>query len=603
MGSCLRRRSPTDQGLLPCPYRRSRRALRSWLYRASIFVAMMMFFAFQFLATTENRVPWPGKAPAHNVSSNGSRKAPDASLDDVQSDSGYSESFLERIEYAVIKFFVGKVVAAHERRQKAAEAALLSRAAAAEVSSVGDRIHWKPLATISRNGRDSGAIDYEYVNADNSEVSQPEVRREARVTNSTVVSDTPKTIVMYTRFFGRRNWTRIFGNNTDLEGHGCPVSNCVFTYDRSKAPEADALLFHARDFKAHGLPGVRKPYQRYIWMYHEPPGMENAELNQVPDGFFNWTYTYHRDSDLLFLYGGIQPLHEGNPNVNRPGLLDPSGETYREYLQALGQENDSAPEDTQPQPSAPPSPPPPSPDKLENSEGRLNGTSSSSSSSSSSNDPPDQRKLVAWMVSHCNTWSGRELYIQELMQYVDVDIYGKCGPLSCGKTHLDSYCYSEVLATNYKFYLSFENSMCDDYISEKVWYPLHYGLVPVVYGGARYQEFLPPHSYVDATDLTPSQLAKLLIKLGSSSALYNKYHLWRNYWRVMVPPPMCELCHRLHFDQAPSSVKNPQRWWKEVNNCTTRYSFLQYPRHDLRLMVTKVDAGIKLFRKMVESFL
>ncbi|KAG0729513.1 Alpha-(1,3)-fucosyltransferase C [Chionoecetes opilio] len=143
--------------------------------------------------------------------------------------------------------------------------------------------------------------------------------------------------------------------------------------------------------------------------------------------------------------------------------------------------------------------------------------------------------------------AGREFYGWELRQHLQVDVFGKCGELKCGQSHHDLKCYSTVLRPNYKFYLAFENNLCEDYITEKVWLPLHYGLVPVVYGGARYAHFLPPHSYVDATYLTPLQLARLLSSVGSSPKLYGLYHLWRKYWKVLLTPPLCELCLKLHL--------------------------------------------------------
>ena len=45
--------------------------------------------------------------------------------------------------------------------------------------------------------------------------------------------------------------------------------------------------------------------------------------------------------------------------------------------------------------------------------------------------------------------------------------------------------YSDVkfrLATHYMFYLSFENSLCDDYVTEKLWGWLKRDIVPVVMG-------------------------------------------------------------------------------------------------------------------------
>ena len=42
--------------------------------------------------------------------------------------------------------------------------------------------------------------------------------------------------------------------------------------------------------------------------------------------------------------------------------------------------------------------------------------------------------------------------------------------------------YKETLK-DYKFYLSFENSLCQDYITEKFYLALYAGALPIVYGG------------------------------------------------------------------------------------------------------------------------
>lgn len=64
-------------------------------------------------------------------------------------------------------------------------------------------------------------------------------------------------------------------------------------------------------------------------------------------------------------------------------------------------------------------------------------------------------KSIAWIVSNCKTPSRRELYVKQLKQYIDVDIYGKCGPFDCPR---DPSCINNIVKT-YKFYLSFENSV------------------------------------------------------------------------------------------------------------------------------------------------
>jgi hypothetical protein len=67
----------------------------------------------------------------------------------------------------------------------------------------------------------------------------------------------------------------------------------------------------------------------------------------------------------------------------------------------------------------------------------------------------EKKKSIAWFVSRCKTDSQREVYVYELQKYIDVDIYGRCGPFKCDN---DYYC-NEMIAKEYKFYLSFENSV------------------------------------------------------------------------------------------------------------------------------------------------
>ena len=41
----------------------------------------------------------------------------------------------------------------------------------------------------------------------------------------------------------------------------------------------------------------------------------------------------------------------------------------------------------------------------------------------------------------------------------------------------------------YKFYLSFENALCQDYITEKFFLALHSGVIPIAYGGLSRQDY------------------------------------------------------------------------------------------------------------------
>lgn len=80
------------------------------------------------------------------------------------------------------------------------------------------------------------------------------------------------------------------------------------------------------------------------------------------------------------------------------------------------------------------------------------------------------------------------LYYQKLRDHLRVDVYGR------GHMQLPHRNMSETLA-RYKFYLAFENSLHQDYITEKLWRnALEAWAVPVVLGPSRknYERFLPP---------------------------------------------------------------------------------------------------------------
>ncbi|XP_037932228.1 alpha-(1,3)-fucosyltransferase C-like [Teleopsis dalmanni] len=157
----------------------------------------------------------------------------------------------------------------------------------------------------------------------------------------------------------------------------------------------------------------------------------------------------------------------------------------------------------------------------------------------------NKKKLIAWFVSNCRTYSKRERLVKELQKYIPVDIFGKCGDLKCkfGSTDCD-----EVLDTEYKFYLSFENSLCLDYVTEKFYNALKRNIVPVVFGGANYSKFAPPHSFIDAHGFpSVEELAKYLLNLNNTPNEYARYFWWRRFYTIKGNTiPFCDICHHLN---------------------------------------------------------
>jgi hypothetical protein len=72
--------------------------------------------------------------------------------------------------------------------------------------------------------------------------------------------------------------------------------------------------------------------------------------------------------------------------------------------------------------------------------------------------------FAAILVSDCHTNPRRLEYVNELKKYISVDVYGKCSTLRCPPEPVNC---REFLANKYLFFLAFENSLCNDYITEK----------------------------------------------------------------------------------------------------------------------------------------
>lgn len=97
--------------------------------------------------------------------------------------------------------------------------------------------------------------------------------------------------------------------------------------------------------------------------------------------------------------------------------------------------------------------------------------------------------FAAAVISHCNAQSGRDTFIDKLKKYVPVTVFGRCG-IKCidSKTYF-SECKQQI-GKNFKFYLSFENSICDGYITEKFFEILRYDIIPIVLGGGQYTKIV-----------------------------------------------------------------------------------------------------------------
>lgn len=177
-------------------------------------------------------------------------------------------------------------------------------------------------------------------------------------------------------------------------------------------------------------------------------------------------------------------------------------------------------------------------------------------------------KMIAWFVSNCKTPGNREGFIAELRKTIPVDVYGSCGTLTCLPKMSDE-CFAKI-SNKYRFYLSFENSICKDYVTEKLFHVLNTDMIPIVFGGANYSFAAPPKSCIDALAFkSPKDLASHLFHVAKNEELYNSYFEWRKSYEITGEHYACKICKLLHEPVRFAVYKNISSWWFDDANCRT----------------------------------
>ena len=332
---------------------------------------------------------------------------------------------------------------------------------------------------------------------------------------------------VYQRHFNISSINNIFSS--------CPVSNCLVTRNsqipRYSQSEFDAIIFLGQDLsksKPSDMPDqeLRRMTQRYIFYQTESP--INWKFNYTKlDDLFNWTMSYKLDSDIHIPYGN-RYIKSKYFTSSEKIEIKKSGQSHDKNYFNYNQIQFSA---------------------LAHRPG-----------------------AVAWMASHCNTISDREKYVNELMKHIQVDIFGGCSNVQT-KFHSCIDC-QKIIKERYKFYLAFENSLCDDYVTEKLFQTLTNDVVPVVMGQADYAAITPPHSIINALDFPePKYLAAYLNQLLKNDTEYLSYYWWKigYYVENKGQSSWCRLCQMLNDPQQQNKVYNNfGKWWSEDSHCRSK---------------------------------
>ncbi|XP_072765084.1 alpha-(1,3)-fucosyltransferase 7 isoform X2 [Anoplolepis gracilipes] len=248
--------------------------------------------------------------------------------------------------------------------------------------------------------------------------------------------------------FLERRHIRHFTKNKFSPWDQCSTGNCTLTYDEKDLHRADAVVFHLHLIKRPSeLPVRSRVNQRWIFLTDESPFhtfLHGSQRLSDYNGLFNWSMSYRMDSDVPIPYGRTVRIPDDVSN-----------------------------------------------DKVRHWDAVLRTT---------------KTKLVAVMGSNCDSHNGRWSYVKMLKSLLgdDLDIFGRC--LDGNRTICPGHFKRDCTALNaYKFYLSFENSNCREYLTEKVfWNAYNKFAVPIIMGASRYdcQRLLPPHSFLHVDDFT-----------------------------------------------------------------------------------------------------
>ena len=282
--------------------------------------------------------------------------------------------------------------------------------------------------------------------------------------------------------------------------------------------QSDVVIFSVQNLDVSDLPRYRLSHQRFVFYEMESPSNTDRVIHDVSKirySYFNWTMTYRMDSDIVNRdsYGMTTPIHPIRPNY--PDI----GRKWK---------NESKP-------------------LMVNVK--------------------QKTKMIAWFVSNCKSQSKREDYIHQLRRFIDVDVYGKCSNKSC----VDVLECQAMLKRDYKFYIAFENSLCPDYVTEKLTRTLMKDLIPIVYGAVDYSLFAPPHSYINVDDFqSVEHLARYISLLNENDQLYAQYFEWKRDYSVatVYKKGWCHLCQLAHDDQLPPKIYHDiYAWWFNERPC------------------------------------
>ncbi|XP_015192456.1 alpha-(1,3)-fucosyltransferase 10 isoform X2 [Lepisosteus oculatus] len=255
----------------------------------------------------------------------------------------------------------------------------------------------------------------------------------------------------------------------------CGKNKCFFTINKTyyDHKNTEAFLFYGTDFNIESLPLPRKRHHHWALFHEESPKNNYKLFHKASVSLFNHTATFSHHSHMPLTTQYLESVE---------ALMS------RRYLVPLSLKNSLR--------------------------GKL--------------------APLVYVQSDCDPPSDRDTYVRELMKYIKVDSYGECLHNRNLPPHLNNPMAMEErgfyrILAQYKFILAFENAICDDYITEKLWRPLKLGVVPVYYGSPSVAKWLPSNrsAIIVNPNEPPLKLAQYLNSLDENDKEYEAYLEWK----------------------------------------------------------------------------
>ncbi|CAL1409968.1 unnamed protein product [Linum trigynum] len=107
-----------------------------------------------------------------------------------------------------------------------------------------------------------------------------------------------------------------------------------------------------------------------------------------------------------------------------------------------------------------------------------------------------------------------------------LSLYPECASATSEKPRWWDHLHCAM--SHYKFVLAIENTATESYVTEKLFYALDSGAVPIYFGAPNVWDFIPPHSIIDGSKFSSmNELASYVKALANDAVAYAEYHAWR----------------------------------------------------------------------------